>query len=318
MEKEKMWAVLMHFGPNLWTKKEEIRPDWRDEECRYQDKMLLDRDTWRKVTDFLPECGINTILIDVGDGIRLDSHPELAIEGSWEKEEVREELNRLREMGLAPIPKLNFSTAHNAWLKEYAYMVGSETYYKVCDDVLMEVMEIFDYPEFFHLGMEEEIYELQTTVPVAIIRTPKKRTEDLHRLMNVCLSHGVRPWIWVDPNNVKLFGGDEAFRENIPKDVLISNFYYGQLYKEKFSENVLLYNKLDEWGYEQMPCSSNFDFYLNPRRTVNYCKDTLNPERLRGFLTTSWLHVIPENYYRIMDASYRLGCAKKRFYPEEM
>ena len=126
------------------------------------------------------------------------------------------------------------------------------------------------------------------------------------------------PGIGEELNTIKSFGGEEEFRKNISKEVLISNFYYGELYKTKFSENVLLFNKLDEWGYEQMPCSSNCNFDLNTRRVVNYCKDTLNDDRLRGFLTTFWTFVTPYNYYRIMDASLRLGEARDRFYPEEM
>ncbi len=58
-------------------------------------------------------------------------------------EKLRAELNRLRGMGLEPIPKLNFSTTHNGWLKYYRRMLSTPTYYKVCEDVLRDAYKIF-------------------------------------------------------------------------------------------------------------------------------------------------------------------------------
>ena len=58
-----------------------------DEQPVFHDFLYCDKEVWRKVTDFLPSCGINTLLIDMGEGVRLDSHPELAVEGSWSKQE---------------------------------------------------------------------------------------------------------------------------------------------------------------------------------------------------------------------------------------
>ena len=92
--------------------------------------MLCQRETWRKVTDFLPSCGINTLIIDIGEGVRLDSHPEIAIEGAWSKDELRAELARLRSIGLSPIPKFNFSCGHSTWMGDYAFMVGTKAYYE--------------------------------------------------------------------------------------------------------------------------------------------------------------------------------------------
>ena len=69
---------------------------------------------------------------------------------------MRAEIKRLRGLGLEVIPKCNFSCGHSAWMKDYAYMVGTETYYKFCDDVVAELIDLFDTPRFFHLGLEEE------------------------------------------------------------------------------------------------------------------------------------------------------------------
>ena len=132
MANKKMWAFMIQLGNNMWDKKDRQRDYNKDEEDSiYRDFLYTDKAIWDEITAFLPTCGINTLLIDIGEGVRLDSHPELAVEGSWTKEEFRKELQRLRSLGLTPIPKYNFSCGHSAWLQEYAYMVGTETYDRV-------------------------------------------------------------------------------------------------------------------------------------------------------------------------------------------
>ena len=69
---------------------------------------------------------------------------------------MRAEVKRLREMGLEPIPKLNFSTCHDTWLGPYARMVSTPKYYEVAKDLIAETIELFDKPRLFHLGMDEE------------------------------------------------------------------------------------------------------------------------------------------------------------------
>ena len=69
---------------------------------------------------------------------------------------MRDEVVRLREMGLEPIPKLNFSTCHDAWLGPYARMVSTPQYYQVVKDLIAETIEMFGNPRLFHLGMDEE------------------------------------------------------------------------------------------------------------------------------------------------------------------
>ena len=142
-----MKAALLHLGSNMWAKKGQVG---------YHDVLDCDKDIWVKITNEMARLDYNAILIDMGEGVQLKSHPELAVEGSWTQEEFRAELKRLKDMGLTPYPKFNFSAGHSAWLQEYNYMVGSPEYDKVCKDVIEEVIDLFDTPEFFHLGLEEE------------------------------------------------------------------------------------------------------------------------------------------------------------------
>jgi hypothetical protein len=63
----------------------------------------------------------------------------------------------MRALGIEPIPKLNFSTCHDTWMKQYRRMISTPAYYQFCADVIREVCEVFDHPRFFHLGCDEAL-----------------------------------------------------------------------------------------------------------------------------------------------------------------
>lgn len=321
-----MKAFLIHLGMNMWNKQD----TWTligEENSGYCKKLACNKEVWRKVTDFLPTCGFDTLLIDMGEGVKLDRHPELAIEGSWSKEEFMAELERLRSIGLTPLPKFNFSCGHNAWLKDYAYMVGTETYDKVCVDVVEETIEMFGNPEFFHLGMEEETLKNQRVQPVAIVRSPLKKIRDCNLLFDVCRSKGVRPWIWVDPDTIEAFGGDEMFQKYIGKDVLISNWYYGRFqtyapgspFGDKPHDAACkeLYVKLGEWGYEQIPTCSTWSTPANDKGTMRFCKNNVKEGSVKGYMTASWLTTTQAMYYGLLHDAQIFGYAYKAVYGDE-
>ncbi len=322
MAERKIWATLLHLGCNMWRKDDPVYGANKDEEENiYRHYLYTDKETWKKVIDFLPSCGINTVLIDMGEGVRLDCHPELAVEGSWSKEEFRAELARIRSLGLTPLPKFNFSAGHNAWMQDYAYTIGSPFYNQICKELIEEVIELFDTPEFFHLGLEEEDYTAQKNQGIAFIRNQKRKTEDSLFLFDVCRQKGVRPWIWIDLHTIESFGGKAAFCANVPKDVLVSNWYYGAIKNHpailEQNANAALYKEVGEWGYEQIPTGSTWSWHLNDKQTMRFCKEYVAPESLRGFMTASWLFCVPNEYYGLLNDAFTFGNAKKDIYGED-
>ena len=69
-------------------------------------------------------------------------------------------MKRLKSMGIEAIPKLNFSTCHDGWLKEYGRMVSTDIYRKVVKEIIDDTCEVFGNPRYMHLGMDEETMEL--------------------------------------------------------------------------------------------------------------------------------------------------------------
>lgn len=314
-------AMLLHLGSNMWEKKGREYPT--DPEAGiYSETLRFHRPTWEKVTQALADNGFNTLLIDVAEGVIYDSHPELAVNGSLTKDELKKELERLRAIGLTPIPKLNFSNGHSAWLQDYAYMVGTAKYYEVCRELVEELIDLFDTPEFFHLGLEEEDYESQKSQPIAITRSPYKKCEDAKFLFDILRARGVRPWIWADVKTVEAFGGEKAFRETVTTDVLLSNWYYGRISKhhikqDRVHEWARHYITLGEWGYEQVPTGSIWGWHLNTLETMGYCKQFVKDGSVKGYMSAPWLRAVERRYFALMNNVVNFRYAYNDIYGED-
>lgn len=240
-----IWALLVHLSFNMWGDREapEAGKHWG-----YKPFLRFEDDVWSEVLDELVRAGINMVVLDLGDGVQYRSRPEIAVKGAWSTERLRAELKRLRQRGIEPIPKMNFSTAHDAWLGEYSRCVSTPRYYNVCRDLIAEAVELFDTPRFFHLGMDEETWEHQRTYAYAVVRQHELWWEDFRFLVKEVERHGVRPWIWSD----YYWHHPEDFVKNMPRSVLQSNWYYGAEMNEQ-DRAVSAYVELDKQGYEQIP-----------------------------------------------------------------
>lgn len=314
MKHEMMWAYLIHLSNNMWSD----RPD--SPKSPFHQTLDLDEATWRQVIDFLPTQGINTVLIDVGDAIQYESHPEIAIPGAWSKDRLRAELKHMREIGLTPLPKLNFSACHDAWMKIYARMVSTPAYYKVCEDVIREVAEVFDHPAYFHLGLDEETEELQRNKSICVIRQGELWWHDVNFLFDCCEKVGARPWVWADPCWT-YHGRQEEYMRRMSKSVLQSNWWYRPLVREKDGSitdfHYQAYLALDKAGFDQVPTVSTcWGNSKGAQETMELLRNECAPERVKGFMTAPWRFAYARDVYDLMNDAARLGQGKQAVYPE--
>ena len=167
-----VWGLMLQLGHNMWAETPFSTEGMTEEQLnKYaRDFNRTDQKIWDEVTELAAKKGANLLLIDLGEGMVYPSHPELAVKGSWSPEKMKKELARLRRLGLEPIPKLNFSSTHDAWLKEYSRMVSTPKYYEVCADLIRDVCEIFGKPRLFHLGWDEEKFAAQGRSHLAVVR----------------------------------------------------------------------------------------------------------------------------------------------------
>ncbi len=294
----RIWGLMMNLGHNMWG-------DVPTAHAPAVDTLGCDDALWKETTEKAASSGMNLLLIDLGEGIQYESHPELAIKGSWSIDKLREDLARLRKLGIEPIPKLNFSTCHDVWLGEYARMVSTPKYYEVCADLIKEVVDIFEKPRFFHLGYDEENFANQKTYDYVAIRQGELWKRDFLFFVEQVEKTGVRPWIWAD-----YAWNHKDFYEWAPKSVVMSNWYYGKDFNPETSPRVKCYLDFDAAGFDQIPTGSNWNNDENFGKTVAFCRENLSNERLLGYLQTPWNATYPRNRDHIMSAIQQVADAK--------
>lgn len=306
--KEKIWGILLHLSPDVWY------GDWNRQSMR----EVFEEDLWHELIDRTAEAGMNTIVLDVANGIRYESHPEIAKEGAYSVHWMRAEVKRCREKGIALIPKLNFSANHDDWLGEYSRMLSTSVYYRLTRDLIEEVWDIFDHPAYIHLGMDEESIHDNPPGDHIIIRQGELYFHDLRHFCDTVTALGATPWIWSSP----LYDMPELFRKHIdPQKIVISPYYYNALRPEHYTpvssrkEYVEHYAKyypdlaihfveedpyfvnfrihalpMMEHGYRYVPCASvdnRCDY--NTVELMEYFKKYANDDQIVGYLTAPWV-----------------------------
>ena len=274
-------GYLVHLSFNFWADRDV--PEWGLPYVAAQPYLRFDESMWQAILEKMVEHGLNTVVIDLGDGVQYQSHPEIGVENAWTTEHLRDELARIRGMGLEPIPKLNFSACHDVWMGPHARRVSSPEYYQVCRDLIAEVIELFDGPRLFHLGMDEETAQLQRYYQHIVIRQYSLWWHDLFVLVDEVEKHGARPWVWSD----YVWCHPESFFERMPKSVLQSNWYYGGDFGEDVA-SAQAYRRLEARGYDQVPTASNWTTPESIASTVRFCREHIASDRLLGFLQTVW------------------------------
>lgn len=317
MKTNPIFAYMINLSTHMWEDELSVYPQWYPTVV-YSEENGVDLEVWDQTVQFLGEKKFNMLLIDVGDGVKYESHPELAAPDAWDKDFLKKKLDEIRALGMEPIPKLNFSACHDTWLKEYRRMLSTPTYYKVCADVIAEICELFGYPRFFHLGMDEETAPLQATYECAVIRGEKLWWHDVYFLFSECEKHGVRPWVWSD----YMWDHPDLFFKNMPKSVVQSNWYYGH-FKDfdpgsRTKMRIECYEKLDQMGYDQIPTCSTINSYANTLATMGFCKERLSEEHLLGIMTAPWLMTQDLTRYGLLNDAHRFYLARKRWYPETL
>ena len=323
-QKNIVWANLLHLSVNMWEDNNPM-PSWDLANCKtceetvskyrgFRPYLLFDEGIWDTVLKEMAAAGMNMVVIDLGDGVLYDSHPEIAVRNAWTPEKLRKELAKIRKLGMEPIPKLNFSACHDIWLGEYSRMLSTKKYYEVCRDLIHEVIDLFDTPRFFHLGMDEETAGHQRFFDYVIIRQNDLWWGDLYFYIGEVEKKNVRSWIWSD----YAWHYPDVFFKKMPKSVVQSNWYYGSEFDiSKLPENVKprvdLYNQLEAYGYDQIPTGSNWSSDTNMEGTVDFCKKGIHESRLVGFMTAPWRMTFPQCLGQHRDAIAQIGRAIKKF-----
>jgi hypothetical protein len=307
-----LWANFFEFSYNNYTEKQ---PEWfdyhRNDELSYSPTLRWDQDLWEDLTRQMAEGGCNAILLHLGDGIKYDSHPEIAVEGAWTPNELKGEIKRLKALGIDLYPMLNFSSAHDLWLGDYHRKVSTPEYYRVCEDLITEVAEIFNKPKYFSLGYDEETFGHQSWYEYAVVRQDDLWWRDFLWFVEKVEEQGSRNWIWSD----KIWDHNDDFLARMPKSVIQSNWYYPANFdldidlaqaKErgldiqepeagivrKKTTPLRAFLELERGEFDQVPAGSIDVAEGNFSGNVHFAKQHIPRDRTLGFMQTYWRPVL--------------------------
>jgi len=303
-------AIFLQLGNNMWCDYPSVVMGKTPQEAA--EKMVKKPDfkltcsdkLWNDSIDKMAELGINMVVIDLGEGLFLPSHPELAIEGTWSIDKMQAEIERINKLGIEVVPKLNFSTTHNGWMGDYTHMISSKPYYRMCEDVISDVIEIFNHPRFFHIGYDEEnaVSQINWNYQYICARKGEFWWKDFLHIVNTIEKHGVRPWMWSD------YGWEhDDFCDRCPKSVVQQNWFYDsqnggfdlKTNKTKDFVRLEMFVKLDKAGFDQVPCGTNWVGSVRKKlnigaddvmgKLVPFCRENISKEHLKGFMLAPWV-----------------------------
>lgn len=294
-----MWAYLAQHGMKLWERRK-----------HYTD-LKVDESMWKSMTDRAGEVGVNVFVFDLAEGMVFPSHPELAVRGSWEPERMKDEIARLKSMGMIAVPKLNFSTSHDHWLGKWRNYLSTPEYFESCRDIIRDVAEVFDESPLFHIGFDEENFAIQDVnrFEYKRLRTGNAWWNDFLWFVKEVEGYGMRSWIWSDA----CWDKPDEFVSRMPRSVLQSNWYYRSEFNPdkhegRTKKRLETYAKLDKHCYDQVPCGSTFVCRENFGLTVSHCRKLIKSDRLKGFLMAPWYYRTQEdNRAKIMESLDVMG-----------
>lgn len=313
--KDKIWAYLLTLSDHT-NEDESSAPRGYYLPPHYEDNIKLDVSAWDKMIPFLKEYGYNTVLIDVGDGIKYESHPEISAPNAWDKDFAKKKLDEIRAAGLEPIPLLNFSAAKDTWFRGYRRMVSTPEYRDACRDLILELGELFGNPRYFHIGMDNEAEAYQKNHEMTFVRGADLWWKDLGVLLSACDKIGARPWMYSD----YIWWHEAAFVEKMPKSVLQSaqHYFFVRNYPKDnlHFRRIHAYDVLEENGFDQIPVCSTTMTRENPVGILGIAKNRIAPERLAGVLTAPFEPTTERMLYQLQNAAHQFRYARRMHYPE--
>ncbi len=309
---EKIWALMTHVGGN------EYGADGKYTGRRF---VVLEDEMIDYILEEAPKAGFNTLILEVNDGIEYGSHPEIWLRNAWSRKKLKTIIKRFNEKGITVYPELNLSARHDMWLGKYERMKSTPEYYRVVDDLIKEVYELFGQPKYIHLGMDEESAHYCSKSQFVCYRQKELYWHDLRFMLDSVIATGATPWIWTCP----LFDYTEDFKKHIDADELVlSPFYFNAFRKEHWTpvesraEYIAHYNEpyyeqmgikyveedpflvnvrnkaiplVKEEGYKYIPCASVHNrCEHNAHDLLEYFKENAPDENILGYVTAPWCH----------------------------
>jgi len=167
-------------------------PKWCDDkavERPFDVEVALD------IVDAMGDVGMNTLVVDVADGVKYRSHPELRRHYSVPLRDLGRLADAAHRRDIDVVPKLNFAKSgrnlHDTWMHPYSdarrWTQGLDRYYAVAADCIAELVDAMHPTRFFHVGMDEDHH-----------RSHAQYVDAVRTLRKIVKRHRLRTVVWND------------------------------------------------------------------------------------------------------------------------
>lgn len=221
----------------------------------------------------LKENGYDGIVVEIDNKLKFPSHPDFAAKDALDAETWKEIVLFAKEQALIIYPLIQ-TLGHMEHVLEgsskYAHLAENPgNPYMLCPskpgtmrlakDLVLDIIEVFDKPEYIHLGGDEVYGHMDSRglnkCPICYTRDSGKQLNDfLVELAEFCVQQGVSPELWADevlanPENIERF----------PKETRFVDWYYART--ERYNDNAgilwgakdLIGRPIDEKFFEEVP-----------------------------------------------------------------
>jgi len=268
--KPKVKALLIHMT--------HYDPSWCKDN-RKETEAKFDLETALQLVEEMKGVGLNTLIVDIEDGVKYESHPELTRHYSVEMEELVTLVTACRENGIEFIPKLNFSKSgrnvHDKWLSPHWDLLNfiplRNEYFKVAFEVMDELIEKCGPFKYFHIGMDEDHH-----------RSLNQFVTDIIYLHDYLESKNIKTVVWNDGcyrnrNVIAEVHADKcmAAAPLLPNDIIHVFWDYDIAHKGLIKE-------IKDMGFDVWVAPGN-----NPENIKNWA-EIMKTEGGSGFLLTNW------------------------------
>ncbi len=261
------------------------------------------------------------IVIEFWGMLKYECLEELAWQHAFTKDDARELIREVRELGMEPVPMFNMfghATASRVIFGKHvvldrnpslqylftpdgwAWDITSPDVYELLKNIRLELYEIFGETEYFHIGCDEAYYYMQCD------ELRRHLPDYLSRLTGDIIKEGRRPMLWMDMilEQNKFPSGYYAFGKEGEADGLLKSLAKGSV--------------MVDWQYEikTAPVESavylkekapDYDLIIAPwfnAQNYNACIETIKEHNMSGIMLTTW-HTLKDHMTSL------LGCAKK-------
>lgn len=258
---------------------------------------------YRRLVDTLALLKYSTIVWEVNDRLRYESHPEIASDTAPDKDQLAELVRYAKSRHFEVIPQLaTFAHFGYALTKEpykslaespettlgrrslFNYCPSNPATYDLVFDLMAEVTEVFQ-PRYFHIGHDEASFDDIGVCPRCKDAEPWVLwAEDIRKLDAWVKERGMRTILWGDqflPDH----NGDAPFftaraTDLIPKDILVFDWHYSP---NHHYDDTIAYFK--DHGFQVVGCP-----WYEPVNVYRFAS-AAKRNGILGFCGTTWAGV---------------------------